>query len=1083
VIVAAFAVAVGHLAWHTFVGPSVTPKYFVGGAMPALAGRDPDAKHLYLRRELYLSRPPQHAWLQVIGQDRLNVYANGELVAEKALDGFPVAVLADITAYLRPGVNVIAIAAAQATVGRPPVVAVDGAYLLDDGEHRITPDECWRCRTVFERGAAWWFSPDFKDRHWDIAQQTTANLRAAITVPPGAITTPSKARWITPGSWADGSAGVRRAFDIPRRPCQAWLRVTASSSYRLAVNGILLDEQEEQLGTTTPVPPVRRTYDITSVVQRGRNCLAFVLTSAAGPPHLQADLEVEDQSGQLTSVKTDEGWLSRPGLPADWLDAEPEDVTAWQPCAVEAGELGMLPWQVRSKVMEISLPFFVLLWRGLGQVGLMVFIGLLTWRLSPGGATVGSQGREPLEEAETSAAQPRRGDSNPTGAGTSAAPPGLNRDMTPLSRGSRPWLPTAAPPGLSWQTAAPLVLVPPTVLIATGLLATYDPRFGAQDVYCGLWLFLAIALVPLQWLILRRFSKKGDAALFHEKELRPLFWNGRRAELVLLSLLLLAGFWLRYRHLETEPMHWDEVEVYRNTIGFLEHGFPSIEVHPDAPRLKIHTSELLFVSTGLAALVFEDDRYVVRVPSLCWGVLTILLVYRIGRRLFGVPAGLIAAAVLTFAPVCIAMCTFGRYFAQLQFLTLLTVSCFWQTIQGSGPISRGALWATAVSFIAMFLTWEGSALIAPAMVLAALLQRRGRLRTIFGNGDVWLALLAVLAAVLLQHIHLMRVQSQFLWLGISLSDVTLKPMWPLPIFEPWYYVWESSWNSDAFLPMLGLLGAALLTIRHPLRRPIRFLMPIYLGDCLMMALWLPNLKWRYIHQVIPFVILLASAALAALLRALVQSARPSGPARWYAQAVALGVAVAAIALGSGLTVRLVDMPRFAVEGYSRLATFQFPNIDGPAQFLRRHLQEGDVVLSHDLQHLHHVMQLPGPADGRPEPDRPLDYWLETTLFLPAMLDDHRDLPLDRRDGSVLIPNRASLEDLFARHRRIWYVAQPGIHQAMNTAEVSSFLRQHMEVVYEDWQTLVLFRGDHHRTLGQRQRDEKALQKARAIFLP
>jgi len=77
-----------------------------------------------------------------------------------------------------------------------------------------------------------------------------------------------------------------------------------------------------------------------------------------------------------------------------------------------------------------------------------------------------------------------------------------------------------------------------------------------------------------------------------------------RSPLGLLSLaaLVAAGFGLRYRHLETEPLHWDEVEVYRNTIGFLEHGFPSIEVHPDAPRLRIHTSELLFVSTGLAAL-------------------------------------------------------------------------------------------------------------------------------------------------------------------------------------------------------------------------------------------------------------------------------------------------------------------------------------------------------------------------------------------------------------------------------------------------------------------------------------------------
>src|SRR5258708_7139997 len=145
VIVAAFAVAVGHLAWHTLAGPCATPKYFVGGEAPALAGHDPGDKHLYLRRELYLSRPPRHAWIQVLGQDRLSLYVNGELVADKALDGFPVAILADLTAYLRPGPNVIAVAAAQATIRQPPVVTVEGAYVLDDGEHRIAPDEQWRC--------------------------------------------------------------------------------------------------------------------------------------------------------------------------------------------------------------------------------------------------------------------------------------------------------------------------------------------------------------------------------------------------------------------------------------------------------------------------------------------------------------------------------------------------------------------------------------------------------------------------------------------------------------------------------------------------------------------------------------------------------------------------------------------------------------------------------------------------------------------------------------------------------------------------------------------------------------------------
>src|SRR2546421_4204971 len=89
-LVAAFALAVGHRAWHAVVGPPATPKYFVGGQVDALTGHDPAAKHLYLRRTLHLPRRPRRAWLQVLGRDRLRLYVNGSLVEEQQFDGYPV---------------------------------------------------------------------------------------------------------------------------------------------------------------------------------------------------------------------------------------------------------------------------------------------------------------------------------------------------------------------------------------------------------------------------------------------------------------------------------------------------------------------------------------------------------------------------------------------------------------------------------------------------------------------------------------------------------------------------------------------------------------------------------------------------------------------------------------------------------------------------------------------------------------------------------------------------------------------------------------------------------------------------------
>src|SRR5262245_52289686 len=96
-LVIAFAVTVGHLAWNSLIGPPSEPDYCIGGYAPALVGSDPNAKVLYLRRELFLPRRPRHAWLQLVGHDRVRVFVNGRLLQDRKLDGFPVGIVADAT--------------------------------------------------------------------------------------------------------------------------------------------------------------------------------------------------------------------------------------------------------------------------------------------------------------------------------------------------------------------------------------------------------------------------------------------------------------------------------------------------------------------------------------------------------------------------------------------------------------------------------------------------------------------------------------------------------------------------------------------------------------------------------------------------------------------------------------------------------------------------------------------------------------------------------------------------------------------------------------------------------------------------
>jgi 4-amino-4-deoxy-L-arabinose transferase-like glycosyltransferase len=1015
-----FACAVGHLAWHSFLGPTDVPDYVVGGDnLTGLIGLDPAAKHLYLRHLLFLPQRPRHAWLQILGHDAVAVYVNGRPLAQDENEGFPVGLVCDLTPHLQVGKNVLAISVRQTVYEHAPIVVVDGAYKLSDGLHHLGPEGLWRADDHVERRGFWWFATDFDDRHWVAARRTQCALHAKLSAPPRSVTEPDAGKWITPQSVKEGSAAIRREFSVASRVRQGWLRVTATAPYRLAVNGIPIDESEAELGTMTRPTPVRRAYDITPFLRAGDNVLALSLTSATGPPHILADVEVEDDAGGHVRLGSNAEWQSGAGLPADWRELTVDQSSAWQPCVAESGDLDIPPWQPRRESLVTVLPLPFAAWCVAGELTVIAITALLT---------------------------------------------------TFACRLAGIWL-SVVNPGGRRATAGVVyaALVLPTLAVFAGILGVHDPRIARQDVYQPLWLIACIASVFVQWALLALVGpwRRPEESAAPETKRRSA--AAALVTTALVAAIFGAGLWLRARDLMSEPLHSDESLHYRVSQGLLERGFPSFHAHKDLPVQYINTAEVVWYGTALSSLVWGDERHAVRMPALLWGSLTTVLIFFVGRSLFGTPAGLIASALYALSPVCIQTAEFGRYYSQLQFFTLLTVYLFWCTLRGAGPIDRRALWLTALSFAAMYLSWEGVGLVVPGMIVAALIQRRGRLKTIFCDPAVWTAMLAVAVLALLQYAHRELCLTQLLNLGTHAADVTLLPMWQYPNFVPWYSVAASTWNRDLLLPLIALAGACVLAVQHRLRRPARFVLLTYLVTCLVLALIFPVKNWRYNYYLVPFSILLTSAALAAVAESV---ARGRGPALWgwFLRGVAALVIVGAVALGSGMTVRRVHTHAGDL-GSPSLWALKFPDVAAGLQYVHDHRQEGDVVFTSTM------------LQTRAFRDLPVNYWPSTRPGAVAVFDDRRAIPLERYTGTPLLTSFEHLRDVFARGQRIWYVASAGVNAANNEPEVSSFVRQHMDVVYEAHGVMVLLRDNNHRSAAQRAADEKILLDARADFLP
>jgi hypothetical protein len=200
--------------------------------------------------------------------------------------------------------------------------------------------------------------------------------------------------------------------------------------------------------------------------------------------------------------------------------------------------------------------------------------------------------------------------------------------------------------------------------------------------------------------------------------------------------------------------------------------------------------------------------------------------------------------------------------------------------------------------------------------------------------------------------------------------------------------------------------------------------------------------------------------------------------RVYVRSVAIGLVVLLIGLASGRLVRTTKLENFSVAAFD-VRELRYPHWDGPTQFLRDHIREGDVVIA-TFPHTQNF--LAALEAGHFQQPWKVDYWLESKLVVQATIGDSHDIPLDRRSGSRMIYNLEQLQELFAHHKRVWYCTTRFGQGRINDSVVSKFVRENMDVAYEDYATAVMLRDTNHRPAPIRLEEEQAGQLANEYYL-
>jgi mannosyltransferase len=144
--------------------------------------------------------------------------------------------------------------------------------------------------------------------------------------------------------------------------------------------------------------------------------------------------------------------------------------------------------------------------------------------------------------------------------------------------------------------------------------------------------------------------------------------TARKTKALLLGITLLA-FALRLYHLSFQSLWRDEVDA----ILFAQRDLPAILATFVQPG---QNGPLYFLSLHFWLAAAGTSEFALRFFSLLFGLLTVPLLYALGRRLLGTTAGLMAALLLAVSPYHVWYSQEGKMYALVVFLAILSLHLF-----------------------------------------------------------------------------------------------------------------------------------------------------------------------------------------------------------------------------------------------------------------------------------------------------------------------------------------------------------------------------------------------------------------------
>lgn len=140
-----------------------------------------------------------------------------------------------------------------------------------------------------------------------------------------------------------------------------------------------------------------------------------------------------------------------------------------------------------------------------------------------------------------------------------------------------------------------------------------------------------------------------------------------------LLALVLAGYWLRVRHLDRLGLIADEGIQALAVGGILEHGVPKV----DSGRIYTRGLPFLYLEAASASLGGLNE-FSLRLPAVLFGVFGIVVVYLLGATVFDRRVGLLAALLMACSVWEVELSRYARFYTAFQCCYALSLLFFYR---------------------------------------------------------------------------------------------------------------------------------------------------------------------------------------------------------------------------------------------------------------------------------------------------------------------------------------------------------------------------------------------------------------------